>query len=127
MKVHNRSHECCGESYLDYRVYKKHILNGHHSFQCAECVRIFHRKEQLNSHIKWNHEAEPQKCPLCPAVIKNVEFHLKNSHTGELMTCSACSYSRRRKADLDYHYMQVHTVLSLETCPLCSGTFKKLK
>jgi hypothetical protein len=70
---------------------------------------------------------EPKKCPVCPAVIKDVECHMKNCHTGEMMTCSACPYTSRRKPDIDAHFRKVHTDLNKETCPVCGDMFKGLK
>ena len=127
MNVHDKPHECCGENFTEYKLFQKHQSKAHHNFQCAECAKTFYRKEQLDHHHKWHHEVEPQKCPMCPAVIKDVEGHMKNCHTGELMTCSACPYTSRRKADIDGHYRKVHTDLNKETCSVCGETFKGLK
>ena len=127
MNVHDKPHECCGENFTEYKLFRKHQSKAHHNFQCAECAETFFRKEQLERHQKWHHEVEPQKCPMCPAVIKDVEMHMKNCHTGDLMTCSACPYTSRRKADIDGHYRKVHTDLNKETCSVCGETFKGLK
>ena len=127
MNVHSKPHECCGENFSDYKVYRKHLFTAHHNFQCAECAETFYRKDQLERHQKWNHEIGAQKCPMCPAVIKDVEMHMKNCHTGEKLTCSACPYTSRRKADIDGHFKKVHTDLNKETCPVCGETFKGLK
>lgn len=127
MRIHEKPKDCCGETYTVYKVYRRHLTKFHHNFQCAECAETFYRKEQLERHQKWQHETEPQKCPVCPAVIKDVDMHMKNCHTGDLMTCSACPYSSRRKADIEQHYRKVHTDLNKKTCPVCGETFKGLK
>jgi len=127
MNVHDKPHECCSENFTEYKLFRKHQFKVHHNFQCAECAETFFRKEQLERHQKWHHEVEPQKCPMCPAVIKDVDMHMKNCHTGELMTCSACPYTSRRKADIDGHFRKVHTNLNKQTCSVCGETFKGLK
>ena len=127
MKVHQQPKECCGETFSEYKIYRKHLYKEHHNFQCAECAQTFYSKGQLERHQKWDHETEPQKCPHCPAVVKDIDMHVKNCHTGELMTCSACPYSSRRKQDLESHYRKVHTELNMETCQVCGDRFKMLK
>ena len=80
-------------------------------------------------HPKWQHKSKPkpQKCSECPAVVLNIDLHMKECHTGELMTCTKCSYRSRRKADIELHYRKVHTDLDIETCHVCGQRFKGLK
>ena len=127
INVHDKPQKCCGENFKEYKLYQKHQFKAHHDFQCAECAETFFRKEQLERHQKWHHEVQPQKCPMCPALIKDVEMHVKNCHTGELVTCSACNYTSRRKVDIEGHYRNIHTDLNKEICLVCGETFKGLK
>ena len=126
MNVHDKPHECCGEKYTEYKLFRKHQIKTHSNFQCAECADTFFLKNELERH-QMSHEVEPQKCPMCPAVVKQVESHIKQCHTGELMTCSACPYTSRRKGDIEVHYRKVHTDLSLKTCHVCGEKFKGLR
>ena len=126
MKIHKKAHECCGDSFSDYKSYRKHLIKSHHDYQCAECAATFYSKEKMNWHQKWVHETEAQKCTLCPAMVKDVEGHMKSCHTGELMTCTACPYTSRRKGDIDLHFKKIHTDQYKETCPVCGDVFKGL-
>ena len=80
-------------------------------------------------HPKWQHKSKPkpQKCSECPAVVKDIDLHMKDCHTGEFKTCTKCSYRSRRKADVELHYRKVHTDLDIETCHVCGQRFKGLK
>ena len=55
MNVHDKPHECCGENFTEYKLFRKHQSKAHHNFQCAECAETFFRKEQLERHQKWHH------------------------------------------------------------------------
>ena len=127
MSIHEKPHECCGDNFNDYKVFRKHLSSAHKSFQCAECAKTFRVKARLEKHQKDSHEIEAQKCPMCPTVTKNVGLHIRNCHTGELLTCSACTYSSRRKACMDAHFRRIHTDLDKKICPVCGETFKRLK
>ena len=127
MSIHEKPHECCGDNFTDYKVFRKHLSSAHKNFQCAACAKTFRVKARLEKHEKESHEIEAQKCPMCPTVTKNVDQHIKNCHTGELLTCSACSYSTRRKACMDAHFRRIHTDLNKKICSVCGETFKRLK
>lgn len=135
LKNHNKSQICCGETINDCNTYRDHLFKKHHNFnyQCNECPETFYMKAQLQYHIKRKHNVEPQKCPLCSVTIKDVESHIKNVHTGdpELIICTACPYSTRRKGELNKHYRKAHPDLvkneATEICNVCGQMFISLQ
>ena len=103
------------------------MYKEHHKFQCDECGKTFCTKGKMKEHQKTDHKTEPQKCLVCPAVVKNIALHMRDCHTRELKTCTACSYSSRRKHDIESHFRKMHTMLDVEMCKVCGNIFKNLK
>ena len=53
--------------------------------------------EDEDWHPTWQHKSKPkpQKCSECPSMVRYIDMHMKDCHTGELQTCTKCSYNTR--------------------------------
>ena len=121
--------ECeeCSTNYIDFKTYQIH-RKAHLSFICEECGEIYPSKSQLNSHENYKHGMgdKDKQCPHCTKSVFYLKLHIKTSHEAEMIICSKCEYSTRRKRDMDNHYKNKHEETVLSTCEYCGGSFKRL-
>jgi len=66
LKIHNKIHEgkldfachVCDRKFATNYALNKHLMVHEKSFECQYCKKIYARKDNLDSHLKRNHEVE---------------------------------------------------------------------
>ena len=126
LEVHSVPSNCCSQTYDHIKSYKMHLNQSHHNYQCDACDATFHTKKRFNSHKKSQHETIPKQCPQCISVVKNVDSHINQVHTNELIICTVCTYTIKYKQTLEDHVRIVHNDETKGTCHSCGETYKRL-
>lgn len=66
-------------------------------YNCPNCFRFFHTKQELSFHLRQEHQIGQIKCPLCPerfSQIRCLKKHQRSSHPEiNRYKCDACSSS----------------------------------
>uniref|UniRef100_A0A1A9YUD7 C2H2-type domain-containing protein n=1 Tax=Glossina morsitans morsitans TaxID=37546 RepID=A0A1A9YUD7_GLOMM len=97
----DRVHRCaaCGKRFDTKQSLERHGLRHATSgkaFKCHECPKDYHRKSDLNRHIKEKHTGAPLGCHLCTRrysrkdhLLKHINTHLNPKRRGKsLMSLS---------------------------------------
>jgi len=119
--------ESCSDVSIDFKSYQEH-RKTHLTFVCKECGEICSSNSQLNSHENQKHGKgdKDKACPYCAKHVFNLKAHIQASHEGEMMICSKCEYSTRRKHSLEKHFENVHSETVMKTCQFCGGSYKRV-
>jgi len=91
---------------------------------CDLCGKQFQTGSALKSHKK-THSDERQQCPYCPALCKNLNSHIANSHNKVECVCNQCGKTCMSKVALRGHIATVHPLEGhRRICSLCGKEFK---
>ena len=110
LRPYKCDYENCSESFHTRQKLERHI-NGVHKnirpFECDICGESFTLKENLDRH-KATHEEDlkPVECPHCDEKFKNfkeLETHIKKSHTMTAHQCSDCKKYYPTRKGLNQH------------------------
>ena len=123
MTFHGQVFVCeeCG-----YTANKRHIITNHkikkhttanqiieeipkEDLTCNECKKICADMKSLKQHIRRVHN--PLPCTLCGKIVKNMKFHMNNTHTDDSekrFRCESCGKGFIDNSNLKSHMINVH-------------------
>lgn len=96
--------ETCSQTFDEDAEYNEHLLV--HPLVCDKCGKTFHKRPNLNLHLKRHLEVKPYECSLCPKSFitrQKLEEHM-NGHSGKKpLKCSLCDKTFSRHSNLIQH------------------------
>lgn len=96
--------ETCSQCFDEESEYNDHLII--HPLVCDKCGKTFHRKPNLNLHMKRHLEVKPYECSLCPKSFitrQKLEEHM-NGHSGKKpLKCTLCDKTFSRHSNLIQH------------------------
>ncbi|NXS03589.1 ZN319 protein, partial [Oxylabes madagascariensis] len=102
-------------------------LPGHdRSFQCTQCLKIFHQATDLLEHQCIQVEQKPFVCGVCKmgfSLLTSLAQH-HNVHNGNAMKCSICE--KTYKPPEVEHPQPLDPSEKPYSCSICQKTFKHL-
>ena len=102
----------CTKTFIKKANMMYHANSSHDDegpFVCDHCGKKVTSKVALKQHEKKVHNPEP--CPICLKVVKNLRGHILTNHTDNSILnskCEDCGKRFRNKAVLKSHKMNVH-------------------
>ncbi|EEB16914.1 conserved hypothetical protein [Pediculus humanus corporis] len=129
-KVHFKC-ETCSQCFDEETDYNDHLLI--HPLVCDKCGKTFHKKANLNLHMKRHLETRPYECPFCPKSFitrQKLEEH-KNGHSGKKpLKCGLCDKTFSRHSNLiqhkNLHHLNVKKKIKDFVCR-CGEVFHSLR
>ena len=121
--------DICQETFSKFLEYKKHMAEQHSPHICTECGEQKISKQALNKHIEAKH-GEDTSCHYCArqfSTMTSCNQHIRTAHEGELIKCSKCEYTCVFKANMNKHFLRIHTEQNKVTCQYCGEVFKDIK
>ncbi|VDN20811.1 unnamed protein product [Gongylonema pulchrum] len=109
-----------------YNLDESTNAEGHKTFACRFCPKLFDERSQLNIHYKHTHRDKPQyecdDCHVVFAVKRELSTHMR-IHSGEQPhTCTQCGKEFGTRQLLKKHWMW-HTGERSHVCPHCAKAF----
>ncbi|XP_050432873.1 zinc finger protein 492-like isoform X2 [Adelges cooleyi] len=89
-------------------------------YKCQHCIREFHQIANLNSHLKYTHKADFNRCD---EKLRNPESSMK-TRVGNKYQCNVCSKLLCSAYVLTEH-MRLHTGEKPYKCKLCPKQYTK--
>ncbi|XP_013396741.1 zinc finger protein ZFAT [Lingula anatina] len=122
---------------LKYRVMNVDVFNKirqmYGNDECEFCGKLFHTKNEYESHVRTHTGEKPFQCdhPECEykaGTKDNLRRHVEKEHENMTYQCPECDYEGVNRTQL-WNHMQKHKSRPLE-CPECQEVFngkKRLK
>lgn len=122
--------EICGKIFLNYYVYKTHILDIHNisKVECKECGEWVKNERSLQVHMHRKHRKDNvvYKCVICEYIAPNkyaLSCHKYDVHINtHKYKCNLCDKAFKRNFSLKRH-IETHNREKTYSCRFCSGTF----
>ena len=121
--------ECstCGRIFSNERKLKFHgIKHGIKPFSCDQCPKAYNSQRFLDDHKRTHTNERPFKCGICNASFTSsmrLDYHAF-THSDYKYPCKICGKVFKRKEDLVWSHMGVHSDARPFKCPLCDKTYK---
>jgi len=117
--------DICGKNYKDVKSHKKAVHFKVRPFKCPHCPYGALNNNSLKNHVIAKHTGNVHRklCPHCPMRVKNLEFHIENTHVNpqpkdKKYVCDTCPYRTHDKSSLNSHIKMTHLKLT-KPCPIC--------
>ncbi|MDD9951381.1 MAG: C2H2-type zinc finger protein [Zetaproteobacteria bacterium] len=94
-------------------------------FRCAQCGTEFTRQENLNAHVRAEHEGRRYSCAKCNQMFRRRDYlrdHVRAKHEHKFYSCKYCGQEFRRRNHLSGHIRMVHRG-QWHSCVQCGGRF----
>ncbi|KAG7187978.1 hypothetical protein KM043_013934 [Ampulex compressa] len=152
-KTHYRTHEkpkrtysCkepqCEEIFDKWTLFCSHMKTKHViDYKCNNCSRVFLSKSHLRIHMQVHEEGRSvlecpfEKCYRTYLFKRNLDHHVRSSHTGKKFHCDVCDIKLSTKQKLVQHIERYHRAKRPQYKPVNSmvqrktrrdaGTYKK--
>lgn len=117
-------------------VWSKNLTSSMYrcSYSCADCGRLFDRRNNLKRHRIVHSEEYTFSCNVCSKQFKaaqNLKAHLELHvavQTGEMYPCDICEKSFTMRRGLARHIRNVHTEENkCVFCDICDGAYSSKK
>ena len=126
----NKIYKCpvCSKDFCSRKVLRTHQRTIHANIPCDVCSIIFDNPAKLNRHKEQKHPT-PKKCEICSKIIvANIKRHIVDVHGDkslEFFKCGQpnCSFSAKRKSNLELHEARCQKKKKNYTCKICSKLF----